>query len=273
MNVKYLQRIGGNIVAVLVSLIMFIPIYLVIVNSLKSKAQASSLSIELPTSLQWENFLTVIERGKLLQTFFNSMLYATLSTALGVILAAMAAYVLSRNRTRLNQFLYFFVIMGIAMPANFFTLTKVMQLTHLINTRPGIILLYAAGQIPFSVFLIYGFVASLPKELDEAAIVDGCGPLRLFFSIIFPLLTPVLVTTAVLNFMGAWNEFLVPLYYLNSSTKWPMTLAVYNFFGQFQSDWSLVSADILLTILPVVFLYLIGQRFILSGMTSGAVKG
>jgi raffinose/stachyose/melibiose transport system permease protein len=163
--------------------------------------------------------------------------------------------------------------MGIAMPMNFFTLTKVMQFTHLINTRPGIIVLYAATQIPFSIFLIYGFVDSLPRELDEAAIVDGCGPFRLFFSIIFPLLTPVLVTTAVLNFMGAWNEFLLPLYYLNSSSNWPMTLAVYNFFGQFQSDWSLVSADILLTVLPVIIIYLIGQRFIVSGMVSGAVKG
>jgi raffinose/stachyose/melibiose transport system permease protein len=273
MKAKHLQRIGANLAAVVVSLIVFLPVYLVVVNALKSKAEASSMGIALPTTLHWENFATVIERGKLLQTFFNSMLYSTASTAIGVLLAALAAYVFSRNRTRLNKFLYFFVIMGIAMPMNFFTLTKVMQVTQLINTRPGIIILYAATQIPFSVFLIYGFVAALPRELDEAAIVDGCGPFRLFFSIIFPLLTPVLVTTAVLNFLGSWNEFLLPLYYLNSSANWPMTLAVYNFFGQFQSDWSLVSADILLTILPVIAIYLIGQRFIVSGMVSGAVKG
>ena len=162
--------------------------------------------------------------------------------------------------------------MGIAMPTNFVTLTKVMQVTHLINTQFGIILLYAATQIPFTVFLIYAFVESLPRELDEAAIIDGCSPLRLFFSVIYPLLTPVLVTSAVLNFLGIWNEFLIPLYYLNSSTKWPMTLAVYNFFGQFQSDWSLVSADVVLTILPVIIVYLLAQRFILSGMVAGAVK-
>lgn len=96
--------------------------------------------------------------------------------------------------------------------------------------------------------MIYAFVETLPRELDEAAIMDGCDPLRLFFSVIYPLLTPVLVTAAVLNLLGIWNEFLLPLYYLNRSTYWPMTLAVYNFFGQFQSDWSLVSADVLLTI-------------------------
>jgi raffinose/stachyose/melibiose transport system permease protein len=163
--------------------------------------------------------------------------------------------------------------MGIAMPTNFVTLTKVMQMTHLINTQLGIILLYAAGQIPFSVFLIYAFVGTIPRELDEAAIIDGASPLRLFLSVIFPLLTPVMVTAGVLNFLGIWNEFILPLYFLNSSTYWPMTLAVYNFFGQFQSDWSLVSADVVLTILPVIVVYIVAQRFILSGMVAGSVKG
>ena len=201
------------------------------------------------------------------------MLYATSATLISTILAAMAAYILSRNRTPLNRFVYFFIVMGIAMPLNFFTLTKIMQITQLINTQIGMIILYAATQIPFNVFLIYGFVDAIPRELDEAAIVDGCGPFRLFFSVILPLLAPVIVTAGVLNFVGIWNDFLLPLYYLNSSAYWPMTLAVYNFFGQFQQDWNLVSADILLTVLPVLFIYLFGQRFILSGLTAGAVKG
>jgi len=159
------------------------------------------------------------------------------------------------------------------MPMNFVTLTKVMQITHLINTQLGIIILYATTQIPFSVFVIYAFVETIPREMDEAAIIDGCSPLQLFFFIIFPLLTPALVTTAILSFLNIWSEFLLPLYFLNSSDKWPMTLAIYNFFGQYEADWSLVSADIVLTILPVIVIYLLGQRFIISGMTSGAVKG
>jgi raffinose/stachyose/melibiose transport system permease protein len=215
----------------------------------------------------------VVDKGKLATSFLNSVFYATSSTVLGTLFAAMAAYVLSRNPTRLNRFLYFFLIMGIALPINFFTLTKIMQVTHLINTKAGIILLYTATQIPFAVFLIYGFIDSVPRELDEAAIIDGCGPVQLFFRIILPLLTPVLVTTGILNFLGVWNDFLLPLYYLNNSANWPMTLAVYNFFGQYQQSWNLVSADILLTILPVIAIYLVGQRFILSGLTTGAVKG
>lgn len=273
MKLRKLPSLFYNVVAIAVSLVMFVPIYLVIVNSLKTKAEAASMSIALPTTLNWSNFATVIERGKLGTAFGNSVLYAVGGTLLGTTLAALAAYVLSRNRTSLNRFLYFFIIMGIAMPTNFVTLMKIMQATHLINTQAGMILLYAASSIPFSVFLIYAFISTLPRELDEAAIIDGCSPVRLFFSVIYPLLTPVLVTAGVLNLLGIWNEFLLPLYYLNRSTYWPMTLAVYNFFGQFQADWSLVSADIVLTILPVILIYLVAQRFILAGMTAGSVKG
>jgi raffinose/stachyose/melibiose transport system permease protein len=270
---KQLKRGAAHSLAIIASLIMVIPVYLIAINALKSTAQASSMGIDLPTTVQLDNFGTVIEKGKLGTSFFNSVLYASSATILGTFLAAMAAYVLSRNRTRLNRFLYFFLIMGIALPINFFTLTKMMQVTHLINTKPGIIILYAATQIPFAVFLIYGFVDSIPRELDEAATIDGCGPIQLFVQVILPLLTPVLVTTGILSFLGVWNDFLLPLYYLNNSANWPMTLAVYNFFGQYQQSWNLVSADILLTILPVVVVYLVGQRFILSGLTTGAVKG
>ena len=262
-----------NLLAVVVSLIMITPIVLVFINALKTKAQASSMGLDLPTALQWQNFATVIERGKLLTAFGNSALYAVAATVIGITLSALAAYVLARNRTRLNRAIYFLIVMGIAMPTNFVTLTKVMQLTQLINTQLGIIILYAASHVPLSVFLIYAFIESLPRELDEAAIIDGASPLRLFFAVIYPLLTPVLVTGAVLNLLDIWNEFLLPLYYLNKSTNWPMTLAIYNFFGQYQSDWSLVSADIVLTIVPVILIYLLAQRYILSGLTIGAVKG
>lgn len=273
MAMKTIRKLFFNALAMAFSLTMFIPVYLVFVNSLKTKAEASSMGAQLPTVLQWSNFATVIEKGKLLGAFGNSLLYAFAATAIGTTVAALAAYVLSRNRTRFNRFIYFFLVMGIAMPTNFVTLTKVMQLTHLMNSQFGIILLYASTQIPFSVFLIYAFIETIPRELDEAAIIDGCSPIRLFFSVIYPLLIPVLVTSAVLNILGIWNEFLMPLYYLNRSTYWPMTLAVYNFFGQFQADWSLVSADVVLTILPVILIYLLAQRFILSGMVAGAVKG
>lgn len=273
LKVKNLRQIPANLLAILISLIMFVPIYLLAVNALKDDVQSQAMGAELPNSIHWENYLTVIEQGKLGIAFANSMLYATGATILVVVFSTMAAYVLSRNHSRLNRFLYFFIVLGLAMPINYVTLTKVMQATHLINTVGGIIILYAATKISFGVFLTFAFVESIPKEIDEAAIIDGCGAFTLFFRVIFPLLTPAWVTTAVLSFLDFWSEFVLPLYFLQSSTKWPMTLAVYNFFGMFETNWNLVSADIVLTILPVIVVYLLGQRYIVSGMTSGAVKG
>lgn len=273
LKVKKLRGIPANLLVILISLIMFVPIFLLIVNSLKDSVQSRVMGVELPTSIHLKNYLTVIEQGKLGIAFTNSLRYATGATIIVVIFSTAAAFVLSRNRSRLNRFLYFFLILGIAMPINYVTLTKVMQATHLINTVAGIIILYAATKISFGVFLIYAFVESIPKEIDEAAIIDGCNPFRLFFTVIFPLLTPAWVTTAILSFLDFWSEFILPLYFLQSSAKWPMTLAVYNFFGRFEASWNLVSADIVLTILPVIIVYLIGQRYIVSGMTAGAVKG
>lgn len=270
---KLLVNAVKNGIVWIVSLTMLIPLLLILLNSLKDKFQSSSMGMDLPKALHFENYITVIEQGKLVRSFFNSMFYAGSSTFLGMILASMAAYVFARNRSKLNKFVYFFIIMGIAMPVNYVSLTKVMQLTQLMNSMLGLSLLYTALQIPFSVFLVYGFINTVPRELDEAGIIDGCRPLRLYFSIIMPLLKPVLVTVMVLNFMTAWNDFTLPLYYSNSAAKWPMTLAVYNFFGQFEQSWNLVSADIVLTSLPVIIIYLIGQKYIISGMTAGSVKG
>ena len=183
-KVKNFRTIPANLLAILISLIIFVPIYLLFVNSLKDDVQSRVMGVELPTSIHLENYLTVIEQGKLGIAFANSMLYATGATILVVVLSTAAAFVLSRNRSRLNRFLYFFIILGIAMPINYVTLTKVLQATHLINTSVGIIILYAATKISFSVFLIYAFIESIPKEIDEAAIIDGCNPFRLFFTVI-----------------------------------------------------------------------------------------
>ncbi|WP_276353260.1 carbohydrate ABC transporter permease [Cohnella caldifontis] len=273
MNARVMRQLAVNVVVWIVTVITVAPLVLIVINSLKDSAQASSMGMDLPKSLHFENFSVVFEKGKLGHSLWNSLLYAGVSTALCVALCSLAAYVYSRRRTRLNRFSYLFILLGLAMPLNYFTLMKAMQLLHLVNTQAGIIILYAAVQIPLSVFILYGFVGGVPRELDEAGIIDGCGPGRLFFEIIFPLLKPAAVTVFILAFLNSWNEFLLPLYFLNSASQWPMTLSVYNFFGQFQMDWNLVSADIVLTSLPVVILYLLGQRYIIAGMTAGSVKG
>lgn len=271
--IRRLKRGGNHLFAGGVSLVMLIPIYLVIVNSLKDTVHARSMGVELPTDLHFDNFVTVIDEGKLAQAFLNSALYTVLATILCVLCATAAAFVLSRNPTRLNGFWYLFLVIGIAMPLNYVTMTKLMQITHLINTQLGMILLYAAFKLPFSVFVVYAFVHTVPTEIDEAAIIDGCSPTRLFWSIMLPLLRPAWITVGILTFLDLWSEFVMPLYFLSSSDKWPMTLAVYNFFGIYESNWNLVSADVVLTIVPVVLVFLASQPYIKSGMTAGAVKG
>lgn len=263
----------ANVAIWAISIVAVVPILLIIMNALKTGSEASSMSFALPRKLHFDNFSTVIEKGKLGHSFLNSFAYSGIAAVLCILFSSMAAYALARNKSRLNRFLYLFIILGIALPLNYFTLIDVMKWTELMNTRAGMIVLYMVTQIPFSVFILFGFIGGVPKELDEAGVIDGCGPLRLFFSVIFPMLRPAAVTVFILAFLNTWNEFLLPLYYLNSAQKWPMTLAVYNFFGQFQQSWNLVSADIILTVLPVLVIYLLGQRFIIAGMTSGSVKG
>lgn len=269
----FIESLLKNLLAWFASLLVLVPLILIILNAFKGDGEALTMTMALPKTWNWSNFAKVIEKGKLVGSFFNSLLYAGTSTILTVILASMAAYIFSRRRSKKMGTLYMYIVLGMVIPVNYVTLTKIMQLTHLVNTAPGIILLYTAMQIPFSVFLIFGFVSKIPSELDEAAILDGSTPFQLFIRVILPMLKPAVITAGVLCFLNTWNEFIMPLYFLHSSGKWPMTLAIYNFFGQYEMSWNLICADVILTCLPVVLLYVTCQKYIVGGQTEGAVKG
>lgn len=270
---KVLETVLKNILAWGAALLVLIPVALILLNAFKGNGEAITMTLELPKTWNFSNFATVIEKGKLVRSFLNSLLYAGLSTILTVVLSSMAAYVFSRRRSRGMSLIYMYVVLGMVIPVNYVTLTKIMQVTTLNNTWYGIVLLYTAMQIPFSVFLIFGFVSKIPVELDEAAILDGCNPLQLFLQVVFPMLKSAVITAGVLCFLNTWNEFIMPLYFLHSSEKWPMTLAIYNFFGQYEMSWNLICADVILTCLPVVVLYVACQKYIVGGQTEGAVKG
>ncbi len=269
---KTIQSILKHIVCIFLSLCVLVPCYMVLINSFKTKNEAARMSLSLPTEWHFENYIEVIQKGKLLQGFGNSLLYAGVATILGVTLCSMASFVLSRRRTKLNRFIYYFMICGLFFPVNYVTLVKVFQWLHLTNTRIGIILVYTSMMIPFCIFTIYSFVESVPKELDEAAVIDGAKPLTLFFRVIMPLMKPTIVTCFILEFMGTWSDFLTPLYLSTKSDLFPMTMAVYQFFGRNTSYWNMIFADIVLTVVPVLVIYAIGQKYIIGGTTSGAVK-
>ena len=268
-----IQNCLKQALCILLSLFVLAPFYLVVVNSFKTKNESARMNLSLPKEWLFENYATVFQKAKLLTGFTNSMIYALVSTTAGVLLCAMAAYILSRKRTRINNFIYYFFICGLFFPVNYVTLVRVFQWMHLTNTRLGIVLVFTSGMIPFCVFTIYSFVETIPKELDEAAVIDGARPTSLFFRVVLPLLKPTIMTCFILQFMGVWNDFLTPLYLSSKSKLFPMTMSVYQFFGKESSYWNLVFADIVLTIIPVIVVYAIGQKYIIGGVTSGAVKG
>ena len=269
---KTLQTILKQAVCIFLSLIIITPFYMVLVNSFKDKSDAARMGLSLPKEWLFSNYLEVIDKGDLIQGFINSLSYAMIATFLGVILCSMAAFVMCRKRTKLNVFLYYFVLCGLFFPVNYVTLTRVLSTLSLNDTRPGIIMVFTSAMIPFCVFTIRNFVVSVPVELDEAAVIDGAGPVNLFFRIILPLLKPTLVTCFILQFMTVWSDFLTPLYLSSKSKLFPMTMSVYQFFGKNTSYWNFIFADIVLTCVPVIIVYMIGQKYIVGGLTSGAVK-
>jgi raffinose/stachyose/melibiose transport system permease protein len=270
---KLIPTILKNLFIWIVTLIMLVPIYLVIVNSFKPDNEAMFLTMSFPKNWTLQNFAIVIEKGDLIRTFFNSLYYSSGATVLNVLIASMASFIFARRRSQKSKILYMYLVLGLVIPINFVALMKVMQFLHFNNKGYGIILLYVAENLPFSVFLLYGFVLRIPREIDEAAILDGCRPFTMFYNVILPMLSSSIVTAGVLCFLNCWNDFVNPLYFLNSSARWPMTLAVYNFFGKYERSWNLICADVFLTCLPVVLIYLFAQKYIIGGQSSGAVKG
>ena len=168
---------------------------------------------------------------------------------------------------------YKVITLGIIAPFAALPTIQLLQQLGMYGSRIGLCMVYASLYMPFTTMMFCGFIKGIPRELDEAAVMDGAVAGRLFLKVILPLLKPVLATTGVLNFMWVWNELQIPLYLLNSSSKWTLPLSVYNFYGQFSRSWNLVCADVVLVSLPVILVYIFAQKWVIAGMTAGAVKG
>jgi raffinose/stachyose/melibiose transport system permease protein len=272
---RYKSLTQGTLITGLwiLSLTQLIPIWLMIIGSLKSKQEAALPSLALPTEWHFENYITVFQKGKIAQALYNSIFISGSAVIAAILLASAAAFYLARIQTKWSKLIYNTISLGLIAPVSIIPTIRLFQVLHINNTYLSVILLFSAIHLPLCVFLITGFIKTIPRELDEASIIDGCSSLQLFIRIILPLLTPVILTGAVIAFMGVWNSFVIPLYFLNNSSKWTLPLTVYNFFGQYSQNWNLVFADLVITALPVAIFYLIAQKYIISGLTAGAVKG
>ena len=257
----------------LISLVVLLPLLLILVNALKTPAETNVLTLNLPQKWQFVNFIEVFRKTNIIHSFFNSLLVTVLSIGLSVFLGTIAGYVLSRNRDSFNNKIYAFFLAVMIVPVQIIALVQVLQVVHMMDNYAGLILVYTAMFIPQSVFMVYGFVSTIPKDMDEAAIMDGASPWNLFIKIMMPLLKPIIVTLFITQFVFVWNDFQMPLYLIKSSKNWTIVLGVYNFMGQYNSQWNMVCAYILLCTLPVVIVYLMGQKYIIDGMVAGAVKG
>ena len=262
-----------SVVLWLLTLTVVVPFYMVVVNSLKNLPEASAVNLQLPSVFEFANYREAFVQSKLLGSFFNSLYTTTMVVAITMTLSAMAAFVLARVNSRRNSFIFNVFLIGLIAPMNMVTTFQVLKKFDLINTYTGVILLYCATFLPFSIFLYLNFIKGIPRELDDAGMVDGVQGFGLFFKIIFPLLTPVTVTVLIINFMNCWNDFTIPLYFLTTSDKWGMIIHLYGYMGTFFSQKNLMFAVMVMTMLPIVLIYLLGQKYIISGMVSGSLKG
>ncbi len=260
------------LVAACISAIYLIPLSLVLLTSVKSEAESKIMDFSLPSTLHWENYTTVLGTDGVARGLLNGLIVSVGVTGVTVLVCAMAAYVIARSPARFPMRAYHYLLAGMIAPFSFIPAIKVLQVLGLYGTFTGLILVDVGIQIPFITLMYVGFIQRLPRSLDEAALIDGAGPLRTFFQVILPLLRPVSVTSLVLLVTYAWNEFQNVLFLMPNQSKWTMPMTVFNFQGMHSYNYALVCANIVVSVIPVLLVYLFAQKHIVAGMVAGAVK-
>lgn len=268
--------IGLWIALVVVALIWVAPFVFIVFTSLKTKADVTGTGAFMPPAhLALENYSNAWSRGNFANAFFNSAIITVIKVPLGLALSAMAAYALAKIPLKTGKALLLLVVFGTMIPfqvmlAPLFTLVNSLGL---IDTYPGVILPYIAFGVPYQVFILHGFFKGIPKELSEAALIDGASHFTIFRRIFLPVCLPVLAALLILDFVSTWNEFAMALVLLQDQHMWTLPLGLMSFQGQFSNDYGQLNAAIVMTVLPATLVYLIFQRYFVSGLTSGAVKG
>ncbi|OBZ95720.1 ABC transporter permease [Pararhizobium polonicum] len=268
--------IGLWIALAVVAVVWIAPFVFIIFTSLKTNAAVmNSSAFALPSDPQFSNYVTAWSRGRFSTTFFNSVIITVIKVPLGLFISAMAAYALAKIEFKGRKLLLLAILFGTMIPfqvmlAPLFTLVNGL---HLIDTYPGVILPYLAFGIPYQVFILQSFFRGIPKELSEAARIDGASHFIIFRRIFLPVCLPVLAALLILDFVSTWNEFAMALVLLQDRDMWTLPLGLSAFQGQFSRDYGQLNSAIVMTVLPAAIVYLIFQRYFVSGLTSGAVKG
>lgn len=262
----------------LLSVIFLFPIYLVIINSFKSKFNIVGTPFEFPnedTFVGFENYINGIQSSGIVGAFFRTFFITVGSVLVIVIFTSMTAWYITRVKSKFNKAVYYLFLFSMIVPFQMvmFTMTSVCINLGL-NNIFGIIPVYLGFGAGLSVFMFSGFVKGMPKEIEEAAMIDGCSPIKTFFMVVFPILKPTAITVAILNAMWIWNDFLLPYLLLGSADKTLSVAIQLTMQGAYGSiDWGGFMAMLVLAIIPIIAFYLVCQKYIIKGVIDGAVKG
>lgn len=263
-----------EIVMILLAVIWFIPIYYLIVTTLKSPQEATASPLALPKVFMVENYVTAWQNMQFPRAFGNTLFITATAVFFIVIFASMAGYALARTKTKWGTRFFLFFLAGLIVPfqMNIVSLYKIVKSFHLMNSAFAVILVNVAINTPQGVFLFKEFIEStIPRELEEAAEIDGCSVGKKFFSIVLPLLKPVILVIIVT--LNVWNEFMTPLLFLQSREKDVILQEVSRNIGQFSTDWTALFPMLMLGVAPLMIFYVFMQKYIIAGVAAGAVKG
>ena len=263
------------VIAVVVLLVIVVPLSFSIIGGFRSNAQLAADPVALPNPWIFTNYQTALTDPDFYRWVRNSVLIALITTALVLPAASLAAFVIARYRFKGREVIFALFTLGLLFPVAVAILPLFITLrqTGLLNSPLGIALPQAAFGLPLSIVILRPFFRSIPRDLEDAAAIDGCGPLRFYWSVMLPLSRPVLSTVAVLTVVGSWNAFLLPLLVLIQPEQWSLPLGINNISAQYVTDTAMILAYTTLAMIPALVFYFIAQRQIVSGLTAGGVKG
>ena len=276
-NSKTVGKIVSYIILTLAFLIFVFPFFLIIVNSFKNNGQILESPFAMPKTFSLSHFGEAFNKMNFLVTFTNSLVITVCSVALILLFSSMTAYYLVRNNNRFSKIFFSILVASMIIPFQSLMIPLIYIYGAKLNLielmpRPLLIILYIGFGSALSVFMYHGFIKSIPAELEEAALIDGCTRKQTFFKIVFPILKPTSMTIAILNVMWIWNDYLLPSLILNKENLYTMPIKMKVFNGTYMNNWELLIPALFLTILPILVFYFIGQKSIIKGVMQGSIK-
>lgn len=261
-------------VLVLYALIVLFPILDMVFLSVKSLPGIVSFPFRLPHAIEWQNYVTAWTQGHIGRYIFNTAWMALASVFVVLSLSSAAAYVLGRYDFRGNQTIYLMFLAGLALPIQMLAvpLFVIMRQLNLVDDPLSLVVIYGASGLSFTIFLLTNFARSIPRELEEAAFMEGASPFRVYLQVVVPLMRPILGTAALFNFVGAWNGFFFPLVLLSSTSSMTVSVGVLSFVGVYSTQWNYLIPALLMVMLPTVIVFLLASRQFIRGLTAGALK-